>query len=708
MFNTIGATLDLNNFSQTIPSLQGGGVNGGNVTLGSAILTLGSGASTTYAGSISGSGGIVKVGSSVFTLTGVNTYSGTTTINNGTLALSNSGAISQSSVVINSGIFDISGITGGGTQIADLSGSRVALIKLGNKTLTFGTANSTTFAGNIQNGGIAGGSPGSLVKEGTGTFNITGINTYGGPTTINAGNFAVNGDLISSLVTVTAGATLSGVSVIVGDVFNQGTVSPGNSIGTLTIIGNYTQTAGSTLEIEVSPTAADLLSILGTATIDPGATLHLEPFSGTYPVPKTYTILTSAGRTGTFSQVVNDSPAVQFQVRYDDFNVYLDLISAISSTSTCGGNIGKIASYLSALTPSTGTDLFYVLDVLSSLQDAAAINQALAQLQPAPYKNMILAQEENVFSVSRTISDHLNTMINTRCQRQVDRENQYEVWSSVFGDYARMDDRMSHHCSADNFVGYRSKGGGALIGFDYSFTNQYVVGTGIGYSYSGVRVNDARVKGHINSGYGILYAMVQDNRFFVDASFIVGYSHFDASRKIQFSTIDRRAYTCHGGWNIDGHLDAGLIIDHWKFMEIRPFISLDGLIIHENGHQEEGANSLDLIIDGANSSLFRGEGGINFSKCFRLNYGKWIPELRASFVREAYRSSAGTYQSNLVDQPLSFTVKNRVPNRTLFSPGAKVTGVFYDDKMWVEIDYFGEYGTTYANQVFKAEFSWVL
>ena len=40
---------------------------------------------------------------------------------------------------------------------------------------------------------------------------------------------------------------LEGRGLVNGDVFNSGTVSPGASIGTLTINGNYTQNANGTL-----------------------------------------------------------------------------------------------------------------------------------------------------------------------------------------------------------------------------------------------------------------------------------------------------------------------------------------------------------------------------------------------------------------------------------------------------------------------------
>src|SRR5204863_10078012 len=68
MSNTPGAALDLNGIDRTIAVLSGGGSAGGDVKLNGASLTVT--ASSTYGGSISGSGGLVFSG-------------GASTLNNG-------------------------------------------------------------------------------------------------------------------------------------------------------------------------------------------------------------------------------------------------------------------------------------------------------------------------------------------------------------------------------------------------------------------------------------------------------------------------------------------------------------------------------------------------------------------------------------------------------------------------------------------------
>ena len=98
--------------AQSVASLTS--VGAATVTLGGNTLTVGTSTSTdstTFAGVISGSGGLIKDGASTQTLTGANTYMGTTTISGGTLEVGGTtGALSAASAVnINGGTLLLKG-----------------------------------------------------------------------------------------------------------------------------------------------------------------------------------------------------------------------------------------------------------------------------------------------------------------------------------------------------------------------------------------------------------------------------------------------------------------------------------------------------------------------------------------------------------------------------------------------------------------------
>jgi autotransporter-associated beta strand protein len=77
-----GASLTIN-ASQAIGSLAGAG----SVNLATGTLTVGGPASTTFSGSLSGTGGLTKSGNGTLTLSGASDYSGTTSVTAGTLVV---------------------------------------------------------------------------------------------------------------------------------------------------------------------------------------------------------------------------------------------------------------------------------------------------------------------------------------------------------------------------------------------------------------------------------------------------------------------------------------------------------------------------------------------------------------------------------------------------------------------------------------------
>lgn len=182
--------------SETVASISS--VADSSVVLGAKNLTAGDSNDTTVAGTISGTGGsFTKTGSGTTTFTGANTYTGATTITDGTLALSAGGSLSDLSAVnISSatGVLDISGITASSETIASIAGVSGSKVFLGAKNLTAGDSSNTTMAGVISDGGIAGGTGGSLSKQGTGKLTLSGANTYTGDTTVNAGTLETSGN----------------------------------------------------------------------------------------------------------------------------------------------------------------------------------------------------------------------------------------------------------------------------------------------------------------------------------------------------------------------------------------------------------------------------------------------------------------------------------------------------------------------------------
>jgi len=325
----VGGTFDMSGLSSA--GITAGSIEGaGNYFLGSKQLTVGgNNLSTTVSGVISdggasgGTGGsLVKVGTGTLTLSGHDTYTGATMISAGTLQLGNGG--SSGSIIGN---------------IAD------------NGVLAFNRSDAVTF------GGIISGT-GAVNQVGTGATNLTAINTYTGPTTVNGGILSVNGSIASSsLTTVNAGGTLGGNGTVGNTVINGGTLAPGNSIGLLTVQGNLVFTAAASYMVEVSPANADRTNVTGTATLG-GATVNASFAAGTYVV-KQYTIVNATGGViGTFNGPVNTNLPGGFQssLSYDANNAYLNLTIFTGPNFATGLNVNQqnVATTLTNFFNTTG------------------------------------------------------------------------------------------------------------------------------------------------------------------------------------------------------------------------------------------------------------------------------------------------------------------------------------------------------------------
>ena len=286
-------------------------------------LTVNRSDAVTIAQAISGAGSVVQAGAGTTALDAANSYTGTTTIAAGTLTLGATGSIAASSGVIDNATFDIGGHTGD-ASITTLSGSNAGLVTLGANTLTLTDA-ADTFAGTIAGTGGLTLTAGREILTGA---NSVAAGQFTGVVNVDGGTLSVNGifgDTAANTaqVNVNAGGTLHGSGTIDGSVAvtNGGTVSAGNSPGTLTVAGNYTLGMGSTSLFELGTPGVvggmtnDLINVGGNLTL--GGTLSLVNSADATmaPVSGDYRLFNYGGTlAGQFAAITSPTTASAFTV----------------------------------------------------------------------------------------------------------------------------------------------------------------------------------------------------------------------------------------------------------------------------------------------------------------------------------------------------------------------------------------------------------
>lgn len=200
---------------------------------GGSIEVSGSGA--TWAGSISGTGGLTKSGGGTLTLATANTYAGATAVTGGTLRAGAGNAFGTSGVMAIDGgaTLDLNGFD---TIFDTLSGA--GNVALGSATLTTGGSSSTTVGGAISGSG-------RLVKTGSGTLTLGGANTYSGGTTVSGGTLAGTTTSLHGNIVDNANVTFdqAGNGVYGGIISGSGSVTKAGS-GTVTFTGANSYAGG--------------------------------------------------------------------------------------------------------------------------------------------------------------------------------------------------------------------------------------------------------------------------------------------------------------------------------------------------------------------------------------------------------------------------------------------------------------------------------
>nr|WP_298650303.1 autotransporter outer membrane beta-barrel domain-containing protein [uncultured Tistrella sp.] len=231
---------------------------------------------------------------------------------------------------------------------------------------------------------------GLIEKEGAGTWRFSG-NLLAAAFDVNEGGVRLDGRFTGDEMTVGTGGTLSGNGTIDGDLVNEGRVAPGNSIGTITVTGDFTQTATGTLAMEYAAdgaggTVTDRLVVGGAATIE-GGTLSLTSFDGSTPRYASAELITAAGGiTGTFDTVETDRAGLVGRLLADGDVISLRLVDtengfrALATTR----NARNVATVLETQGLTATGDRDQLLSELAALGDADAA-AALGDLAGSEY-----------------------------------------------------------------------------------------------------------------------------------------------------------------------------------------------------------------------------------------------------------------------------------------------------------------------------------
>ncbi len=288
-------------------------------------------------------------------------------------------------------------------------------------SLTFGSADNRFIINGLFAGSIDGGAGSNRILLNAGSAaaplrfaavsNIAGLDMSGGYATVSGdADFGVidltSGRLLGLAgstiraggLTVRQGATFGSAGHVIGNVNVAGTLSPGASPGTMTVIGNVALAGGSTTLMEISPTLSDQLLISGTLTIGQGAGLVLTADQQVKPGTTLDLIIANGGISGSYTSIVKPDNLFGFIIQDDK---RIRLLGQFLNNGSFTPQVRRAIDYTNAVI-SAGTASDGLIDTLPVLASAsgASNSAACAHLTAEPYASATQMGMENGLAIA--------------------------------------------------------------------------------------------------------------------------------------------------------------------------------------------------------------------------------------------------------------------------------------------------------------------
>ena len=618
--------LDASSAGNAIIRSEGSVLFDTDASAGNAILSVNNG-TLTFRGNASASNGVINNHGTTLFEGSSNAGSGIIN-NNDTLTFDDTASAGSAMILTRTG--------GTTTFAADATGGTSQLIIEVAGTVDVSTHNSYVAVGSLEGAGTIllgskglqtghlntdrtlssviadGGAGGYFGKAGTGTLTLTGNSTYTGDTWVDGGRLIVDGSLISSVLVSSASAILSG-SGTVGGIITTGVVAPGNSIGTLSVTGNYQAMPLATYEVEIDAAGnSDLLDITGTATLDGQVRVLAE--AGTYAASTTYTILNAAGGIiSSYAGVTSNLAFLDPSLSYGLNNVYLTMtrnsvtlggialtrnqreVSTMLDTGA-GAPPAGLAGVYGAIVGASAEQARGYYDELSgdaltafptvALDDANRFSGKLRQRAlglggPSALTGLEMNEPMQVAFAGTNLAQLVSTSNNSSNTSTTRAPGEWASWISVGGAFNRADDDS-------NGPGFSADSTGIELGLETQLPQGMLVGGALGYTYTSVDVNDHReTDGKINTWHAGLYAGYDDGRWFASGSLAYADHNIDSTRDLTVGGASQARADIDSN-TVSLWTEAGLHLGTEK-LALDPSVSLRIARTHMSGFSESGA-----------------------------------------------------------------------------------------------------------------------
>ena len=528
---------------------------------------------------------------------------------------------------------------------------------------------------------------GSLLLNGT--LESTALNANGGVSfvtstgVLDGSDLSVSGGVVSFNGVQTGGqtfvgakGTLKGVGEL-GDTTVSGIIAPGNSIGTLTINGDYVQTASGVYQAELAPGGrSDLLHVTGTATL--GGSLVALPEAGTYYLGEQFNFLQADG--GTIGQFATTdfsafSPFMKFSLVYGAAGARIEVArGAALATAATTANQRAVAGVADTL--AVGQGLPRPLTLLFPEQVGAALDGLSGELHAATAAALVES--------SRNVRDAALSRRAGATAPGASDADATGVWVQAIGGSTTLDGNA-------NTARTQANNNGLLVGVDREFGG-WQVGVLAGTGRTDVKQQQGRrARSKIDNTHFGAYASHNWGGFGLRGGLAVSNHDVDSTRELAFS-----GYTDTLSARYDARTRQAFIEAAYRFggreAGLEPYLQVARVEV-DTKHIDErgGAAALQGRVDDARTTV--ATAGVRFDK-----------GLKASFQQDSWLHVTGAvgYRRASGDRDPSATLAFASGSDAFVVSGAPIAdsavvaelglSAWLTERQQLELGYSGQYG----------------
>ena len=487
---------------------------------------------------------------------------------------------------------------------------------------------------------------GDWTLTGSGDFSDGGA-VRNGATLINQGGIA--GDL-----TVDSGGVYAGGGSV-GSLTVNGTLRTHTGLGTATVTRDLTLGRGATLAYGVNADGSSApVKVGGTANLN-GATLAVNPASGTYPWQSHYTVLQAGHINGTFGQVTSDyafiTPTLDYSatqvdltytrndVAFNDFAVTANGSSAARSLAS----LGQSNALYNALLNTTNATAGAAIEQLSGSSNANLTSATLGASSQVGGSMLSAMQQMGggaglmVGLEQRDTPVLAATGVPAEARNLNDPNAQGRLWLQGIGGYGKLD---GEHGSS----GLEQRTKGSVLGADWALDPQWRVGVLGGYSRTDLDATG--VDGNVESWHAGVYALRQSGALALRLGAAYSGHQGESKRTVAFNGFNDRPKGDYDADSQQAFAELGYAMGSGR-LSAEPFANLGYQRYHRDSYNEKGGAAA-LQVDGQTQDNFSTTFGLRLAHLSTLDNGMSLtPRLSAGWKHTYGDVSTSTQQAFL-------------------------------------------------------------